>query len=517
MIKTMMRLGMGIVLCLSVHSSVWGWQTDGIDNLPGGLNPPPGQVPNQPPGQPFQVEPGVNPGFQRPAPDQDLQLSSSSGLNESKEDELILVREKYAGWQAASEMVDGQRISNLLRSNWVMADPNGKVEGQVFTIGSATIENFDIYLFKSGRLVSTADVEANGSFTFTNITEGAYSLAGVGDNAFFTFGFNAIGFRESSQIPTQLNVTAFQNKTTINLDWIRYFAPNIRFRVFGQYSTEQEGDDPAHLYGYEGIQAFPPAASPATSIQNHLVKRAKNGNVRGRIHQFNSLHGRPVNLLETKVMLLQEDNVVGSTTTDLYGVFEFENVAAGEYAVVAAGTDGLGCIGINVVNEGGDAAHMIDFTLASAETVGWLNQNAIRLAYDRVIMRPQPKKPQQDCQFCGMNNGCCGCGGQGYGMNGQRRQGFFRKVTSGVNRFFDILFYPEEYQGYGNGYGGGYGNGYGGNGNGNGYGNGYGGYGNGYGPGYGYYGENGYGAYQSVLGGCMDGSCGRAGCSTCGG
>ena len=449
MIRALTRFGLGILLFLSIQSTTWA-QGDDF-----GLPP---TADNAQPAQGFQVQPGVNPGPVTPPPAQDLQLARPATPRERTVVEVEYVKEEFAGWQAASPLADGVRVSNNLRSNWVMADPNGRVDGRVYVVGSASLDNFNIYLLQSGRLISTTNVQRDGTFAFTNITAGAYSLVGLGDNGFFTFGFNAIGFRETNEIPKTLQVTAFQNKTTINLDWIRYFAPQVKFRVFGQYSKQEGSDDPASLYGFEGVQAFPPSANPATSILNHQVKLTEDGKVRGRIHQFNSLHGRPVDLRETKVMLLQEDEVVGSTTTDLFGVFEFENVTPGEYAVVAAGEDGLGCIGVQVVGVEGGAGHMIDFTLSSAESVGWLNQNAIEIAYNRVIMRPQPKDPNENTpgEFFGMN-GQCGFGN--FGMQGRSRRGFFSKVTSGVNRFFDIMFYPEEYQRYGAGnQGTGYGN-----------------------------------------------------------
>ncbi len=429
MIKTIFRSFLVVCLTTTVVSSTFGQQSP-FDNSPGGQ---PGDPATQVPDETISVEPGAAPTVQLPAV-----------ILESPE---VMVREEFAGWQAAGTDLEKERLSQVLRANWVMADPNGKITGQVGTIGSADLEYFHVYLLNSGRLQTSTNVNLDGSFVFNNIVAGAYSLVGVGDNGFFAFGFNAIDFVEGADpgIPRSLQVTAFQNHSTINIDWIRYFSPKIKFRVFGQYTSGEGADDPAQLFGFEGLQANSPAASPATSIFNHQVKRTADGVLRGRVHQFNSLHGRPVDVRETKVMLLFEDQVVGSTTTDNFGVFEIKNVPAGEYAIVAAGVDGLGCIGVTVV-DGIDAtpSDVIDFTMASSETVGWLNDHAIDSAYKRAILQPKPKD-EKKCEFCGGQCGPGGCGGQYGNLGGGRQRGFLRNFTRGFNGFFDRLFYPDDY------------------------------------------------------------------------
>jgi hypothetical protein len=47
-------------------------------------------------------------------------------------------------------------------------------------------------------------------------------------------------------MPEKLLIQAVENKTTINLDWIRYFAPNLQFRVYGRFVSKQGSGDPPH-------------------------------------------------------------------------------------------------------------------------------------------------------------------------------------------------------------------------------------------------------------------------------
>ncbi len=364
-------------------------------------------------------------------------------------DQRVEVDERYAGWQAAGIGTNGGRLSNSIRANWVMADSNGLIQGTVRGIDGAETRGMLIYLLNQGRLVFRVTTDDQGNFELNNVVEGAYSLVGIGDNAFFCFSFNVLHHaeRENVNAPTRLDVTAFQNKTTINNDWIQFFAPQVIFRVFGRYSVEEGAADPASLLGFEGLANHQPAAAPATSINSHQVVKTADGRLLGRVHQLNSLSGRPVNLRFTKVMLLQNDNVFDSTTIDNYGVFEFDDTPQGQYALVAASVDGLGCIGIDVVEPSPGAildddelgASVFDFCMATSESVGWLNHVASELAYERAILAPRPYKP--DPPPCIINAAC---------LLNKQPPGLLRGLSNATNNWFDRKFYGETEADYNN-------------------------------------------------------------------
>ena len=224
-------------------------------------------------------------------------------------------------------------------------------------------------------------------------------MVGWGENAFFAFSFNILNFNEAydENVPTELFITAVPNETTINTDWIRYFATGVKFPIYGVHETGETEDDPARLYGYTGQSLFLPPARPATSISSHQVIPTADGRLVGRVHQMTSRSGRPVELRNTRIMLLQKDDVYAAVTTDSYGIFEFEDIPTGEYSCVAVGQDGLGCIGINVgeslsdIDEGVGQNQFapISFCMTTSETTGWLNNVALETAYQRVISRPR--------------------------------------------------------------------------------------------------------------------------------
>ena len=271
-----------------------------------------------------------------------------------------------------------------------------------------------------GRRVKQTVVDQDGQFDFTNVRQGAYSLIGWGPRGFFCFGLNILEHNPESfdSAINHVTPTAFQNSTTINTDWIRFYAKGVTFRVYGRYQSDEGRDDPNQLYGVVGLYNNLPPSRPATSLASHTVRRTEDGRLVGRVHQVNSINGRPVDVRTTKVLLLENDNVVASTTADNYGVFDFMGVPDGTFGVLAVGNDGVGLIGIRVGDQAlnvdldgeANASDLIDFTLVSSETIGFLNHYADEAAYKRNLLAPRPQRPdanQWGCPTCNNQPGGC--------------------------------------------------------------------------------------------------------------
>ena len=322
------------------------------------------------------------------------------------------VNDKYVGWRQVSDGTDGNRLSEILRSQWVMVDDVGSVRGIVYGVEGADVGNLKITLLHNGRVVTSTRPKDDGTFNFSNVREGTYAVIGWGDNAFFAFGLNILRFNEEADdsVPQELKITAVPNETTINTDWIKYFAKDVKFPIYGKFEIGEDESDPPRLYGLTGQSLFLPAARPATSISSHLVTPTSDGRLIGRVHQMSTRDGRPIDLRNTRVMLLQNDDVYAAVSTDAYGVFEFPELPAGEYACVAVGQDGIGCIGIYLgeAGSGDEDFAPLSFTMIPSETTGWLHDLAIEQAYLRVISRPiVDYNEDEQCSGCGQTGGGC--------------------------------------------------------------------------------------------------------------
>ena len=393
-------------------------------------------------------------------------------------DQDVVINSDFAGWESASAEESVSPVAEELRGNWIMVDSTGRFDGRVIAGKNADTANMNLFLMHMGRLVKQTTVDEDGGFVFTNVRQGAYALTGWGPRGLFTFGLNILAFNDDAgedMPPNSITVTAYQNRTTINTDWIAHYVPQVGFRVFGRYPEGEGIDDSPALYGSVGLYNNLPANSLATSISSHVVSRDYNGSLVGRVHQFNSRNGRPVDLRSTKVLLLENDSVVAATATDNHGIFKFEEVPNGSYGVLAAGVDGVGLIGITVGDEAADS-NTIDFTLIPVETVGWLNDYAAEVAYHRNVIAPRRPKPQENgagCQFCNNQAGGCdrcqreylesacrqkgitfeqwqvmGCqaiaGGLGQGRFVREIGKVLRNSVDSLDRFSENTFYPND-------------------------------------------------------------------------
>ena len=408
----------------------------------------------------------------------------------------IMINSRYAGWRGATVGASRDRVGDDLRGSWLMVDNNGRFEGKVIPGAGADVSRMNVFLMNQGRLVKQTSLDANGRFEFNNVRQGAYALIGWGDRGFFAFGVNILRTNPKAvgDIPNKITVTAFQNRTTINTDWISHYSPQVTYRVYGRYPVGEGPDDPPRLYGFRGLVSQIPDSIPATSISSHRVETTADGRLVGRVHQMNSISGRPVDVRTTKVLLLEADDVVASTTTDNFGVFEFQEVPNGSYGVVAAGVDGVGLIGITVgesdseMNDQGELLgsdeYPIDFAMVSSETMGWLNHYANEVAYRRGLLAPRPPKPSTTpagfgCAQCQDQDGGCSACREQYLLSVCRQRGLtfeqwqqycqgrripgqfsfsdlgngalvdrvadrIRNNTNRVNNVFDRAFYPND-------------------------------------------------------------------------
>ena len=349
----------------------------------------------------------------RPSPDTEPRRSFIPPQDEDTPGQSVVVNTTFAGWEEVMETARGERVSDTIRANWIMVDPNGRIEGTVAAVYGADVSNMNIFMLNNGRLVKQTTLGADRRFEFNNVRQGTYALIGWGPNGFFAFGLNILNYNplNNGEIVNVVRATAYQNETTINTDWIQYFAPLVNFRVYGRYPVGEGRDDPEELFGFQGAYEHLPQAILATSISGRRVVKNADGGLLGRVHQMNSINGRPVDVRSTKVMLFQGDEVVASTTTDNYGGFSFQQVPDGAYGVTAAGVDGVGMIAIDVVTGNAEITPApIDFAMVPSESIGWLKDYASEVAYNRALLATRPPGPEEGdiCPYCG-NAGCNGC------------------------------------------------------------------------------------------------------------
>ncbi len=324
---------------------------------------------------------------------------------------------RFSSWNSASPNSEN-RIDDELRASWVSLDENGSLNGSVDSF--VETDAIQVFLLRGGNLTASTQTDANGRFSIDGLSPGTYSLIGFNETAFFAEGFVALQYNASDvNTPNSINVMAAPRESFLITDLVERYAPQTKFRIFNIYEFE-EGEETAKHYGTEALASNDVPHFPSHSIQNTPVSLF-NGKMIGRVHQIDKSTGRPINASSTTVHLLQNNQIVATTQVDNYGIFEIDGLSPGVYGVVAGGHDGLGVVGIELIDTDSpsiptpsvedmdvrssqsniglvsyetraqSSEGVFDMTLCLPETTGWLNHYITEQSYNEAVNSPLPE------------------------------------------------------------------------------------------------------------------------------
>ncbi len=357
------------------------------------------------------------------------------------------INRSVVGWQGAKSQLGGVRISDTLRASWVQLNSAGGIDGRVDGIN----EPIDVFLLRNGFVVSSATTAADGSYRVEAATPGTYTIVGYSKEGIFATGFLAVASDGTATgLPQTLvsrPVLGAKNKKLVG-KLIQEFAPDVVFRDYGSYEFGEGPDDPPEFYGFEGLKNLRVPATPSNVIDSRPITLGPGGTLVGRIHQANNLTGRPVEVLSTRVMVIQDGEILAEVQVDNAGVFEFTDLTPGEYGIVGVGSDGIVTLGVELIDDGiqggnfdAEAAsafnesgpifnasarrrfqaneNALDATLVGPESTGWLNNYVTEQLYIEVMLEPLPEMGELgQMPYDYFNNDMYGGGGGGGGGGG---------------------------------------------------------------------------------------------------
>lgn len=353
-----------------------------------------------------------------------------------------IIDKSIVGWQQAGTDVNGPRISDELGANWVVLNENHGLSGQVVgATGPVTV-----HLLRGGFVVSSVISDELGNFEFETATEGVYSIVGRDNESFFAFGFIAVE-NTGNGVSSPLRISTMPVYGVDNFRLIAKLisqdAPSVSFAPYGEYDIGETENDPPQYYGIEGLKNNPVLATPSTTIDYQPITLLADGRFVGRIHQVDNRTGRPIEVTNTSIKVIQNGELVAETQTDVYGIFEFAGLVPGYYGVVAVGADGLGAAGVELV-AGGDTlvppatetnntnykgisrvaawsalagSGGFDCSLCDPEATGWINAFVQEEAYNQSMNEPRNGLADQPMPFDNFGNDPFG-GGGGFGGPG---------------------------------------------------------------------------------------------------
>lgn len=141
--------------------------------------------------------------------------------------------------------------------------------------------------------------------------------------------------------------------------------PQLAFSIYARYlpsgpaggvpmvqqPAPAKGQDAQLVRQQEAVTPAPASqVQPAEVIDNTVLRR--DGGMDGTLYRHGRAYAPAAN---TNVLVFQDGRQVGRAVTDPAGRFRIENLPAGHYALIGAGTAGLGAVGFQLVDELGSS------------------------------------------------------------------------------------------------------------------------------------------------------------------
>ena len=340
-----------------------------------------------------------------------------------------------AGWNEAGR---GAALGSRIRGHWVMVSQTGELTGSVVGNFGNAPGPMDIFALNRGFVKSQTKTDRSGNFRLAGLTQGAYTIVGYSPESFFTYGVQILEFRDGvKNLPRRIISQAIGgNEKQQTCEIIQDHSPSVQFKEFGKFSFDESEIGRATHFGFAGLETFDVESFPATSIQTQTIQLESDGVLRGRIHQIDHLTGRPLPVTQTRVMLVEQGELVAQADCNRLGVFEISGLPSGSFALVATGKDGFAAIGIRVSNGIGSqmSKHSpqpstslassntraaarggyLDLSLVQPESVGWINHYVGEHQFAEALAQPRFRSDQIPCcNLCHLpliQPGACDCG-----------------------------------------------------------------------------------------------------------
>jgi len=340
---------------------------------------------------------------------------------------VLKVDDSLAGWNTA-DASNPFKLGPELRRSWVMADDEGKIYGDVFA-PELEFEGCSVFFIRDGLLVEKVDLNENGQFVAFGLEEGVYTAMVTGSGRYAINCLVVLRHNALSSTPSSFSIPLTEASSRTVYDLVTDRATKVRFRNFGEFAFGETAEDPARLFGISGISVHKPKSVEATTMGNVQVNLSAEGNLIGRMRAIERNSGRPIDLQVTEVFVIQNNELVQSTQTNRYGIFEFGGLPSGYYTLVAASKDGVAVTGFEAVGgtpalagENMDAirtstrrsnalvVNALDVTLSPRRDIGWVN------TYLRDNVPPPIEAPLEDIVSDPYGNGFGDRSGYGQGM-----------------------------------------------------------------------------------------------------
>ncbi|MCA9063769.1 MAG: hypothetical protein KDA96_11940 [Planctomycetaceae bacterium] len=304
------------------------------------------------------------------------------------------------------------------RSHDIVMDAQGGFRGRIGVFRKSDgelvpIGRLEIKLLEDGHVAASTSTAADGTFRFSDQTEGVKGLVAITETGMLIYGIRLVA---SNPPADYTNEFAVNTAVVAASDMARARSLVISHLPDSDHRFQQEVTNIENAYPY-GTNNL------STSIQSHTVALQSDGTLNGEVNLMDERTGRFREVEDLTVFLLRDGQQVGQARVNEDGSFQILALSPGVHSLVVGGSDGIVAMGVNLVSQQvamNPEAHGYLLTSIAAEldlvvapvNAGNLNQNNFGANTGEQTPSPTPQSP------AGASTGPGGSTGGGSGSAG---------------------------------------------------------------------------------------------------
>lgn len=281
---------------------------------------------------------------------------------------------------ASTEMVETSVTSGTAAADSdVPLTADGSLTASISTISVPSGElvpaaGVNVSLFSANGTSIATTTDADGFCAFGDLSPGVYTIEAGGSQGRLSYGLRAVASdfelartsAEAKYLPVSLNMQVSTEAALTPARDAGALSDIIDSTAVAAVQPATAGPSAT-----EAIEAsYTARNSGAGSAFSHApVQLSADGSLEGQLHLLDPNTGDILPVRDLTVSFISDNSVVGTTTVRPDGSFVQWNLMPGIYSVIAAGSDGVGYIGVQVVGD-----------LAAAEAISQPIPTAIRAA-----------------------------------------------------------------------------------------------------------------------------------------
>ena len=239
---------------------------------------------------------------------------------------------------ASVSITSEKPLNDLFSRQWVKLEA-GRIEGQIVELladEKKPIDGVPISLVRDGKIVTSANADSSGHFSFTGIEPGLYSLISRTNQTIAAFALQVLDEKEGAHLPNEIEVRAIRSGSD-NGEKVKEI---IRSQVAPGFVVR---------HNVVAAASSDPLAAERRFAMSHAVKLDANGNLQGQLAKSGVASGAS-QIEGMTVFVLKDGAEVARTEVDANGVFVVKGLEQGVYGFIAAGSGSFVATSFQVVD-----------------------------------------------------------------------------------------------------------------------------------------------------------------------